>query len=82
MDEVEKRIKKYFNETTIPEEYYKVIENTLQMIKEGKISPNVADFKQKKKNRFLKISQAVAAVAVIGVLGLTTYAGVTRKIKF
>lgn len=86
MDELDRKIRESLREKEIPEEYNKMIENTMQMIKDGKISrenpSNVIQFKQKKKNRFFKFSQAAAAVMVIGVLGVTTYAGVTRKIRF
>lgn len=86
MDELDRKIKNILDKRKSSSKYDEMIESTMKMIENGKVSrknpSNVVEFKPKKRSKFLKLSQAVAAVVVVGVLGVTTYAGVTRKIRF
>lgn len=86
MDELDRKIKNVLDKRKSSNKYDEMIESTMKMIENGKVSrknpSNVVEFKPNKRSKFLKLSQAVAAVVVVGVLGVTTYAGVTRKIRF
>ena len=82
MDELNKKIKKKLNKMNSSEQYKKMIEDTMKMISNNEIERddhNVLNFKQKKKSKLIKVSQSVAAIFIIFVLGATAYGGVTRK---
>ena len=79
MDELNKKIKKKLSKMNSSEQY------TMKMISNNEIErddQNVLNFKQKKKSKLIKVSQSVAVIFVIFVLGATAYGGVTRKAKY
>ncbi len=79
MDKLDKKIKNTLSKQQTSDKYKKMIEDTIEIIeKDGEI----LDMKQNKKSKFLKFIQATAATIVIGILGITTYAAVNRKIKY
>ena len=79
MDKLDKKIKNALSKQQTSDKYKKMIEDTIEIIeKDGEI----LDMKQNKKSKFLKFIQATAATIVIGILGITTYAAVNRKIKY
>lgn len=82
MDELDKIIEQNLKRQNASSKYQKMINDTMKMIENDEIgnkdSNKVVDFKPKKKHKVLRFFQGVAAVLVIGVLGITTYAGVTR----
>ncbi|MCI8291402.1 MAG: hypothetical protein HFJ25_04025 [Clostridia bacterium] len=79
MDRLDKKIKKVLTEQKISDKYEKMIEDTMKIIAEDKETVNM---KQNRKSKFLKFIQAIAAMIVVGILGITTYAAVNRKIKY
>ena len=84
MDKIDKAIKDNLSKQQSSDKYKEMINNTMKMIANNEIKQesNILDFNEKKKSKFLKILQPVAALFVISILGVTTYAGVTRKIKY
>lgn len=84
MDKIDKIIKDNLSKQQVSSKYKEMIDNTMKMISNNEIErkSNILDFNQKKKSKLLKFLQPVAVVLIIGVLGVTTYAGVTRKIKY
>ena len=84
MDKIDKIIKDSLSKQESSSKYKEMIDNTMRMINNNEIKQesNILNFNEKKKSKLLKILQPVAALFVIGILGVTTYAGVTRKIKY
>lgn len=85
MDEIDKKLKNNLKKKKTSEKYDEMIKNTMKMISNNEISRDEAKIYEfstkKKKNRLLKLLQPVAAVCIIGLLGVTTYAGVTGKLN-
>ena len=85
MDEIDKKLKSNLKKKKTSEKYDEMIKNTMKMISNNEISRDEAKIYEfstkKKKNRLLKLLQPVAAVCIIGLLGVTTYAGVTGKLN-
>lgn len=84
MDELDKKIKEALNKNTSLK-YNQMIQETMNMVQNGEIprkdNAKAIKFKQKQKSKFIKYLQSVAAVLVIGMLSMTTYAGVTGKLN-
>jgi len=85
MDELDKIIKDSLNKKPT-EKYNKMIKDTMKMIENKKVESvnesKIVDFKPKKKHKMLRFFQSAVAITIVGVLGVTTYAGITRTIKF
>lgn len=79
MDKLDKKIKKVLTEQKMSNQYEKMIEDTMKVIAEDK---TVVNIKTNKKRKLLKFIQATVTMIIIGVLGITAYAAVNRKIKY
>lgn len=92
MDDLDKKIKESLEKQSFSYEYHQIIQDTIRKIENDEIlreenqkdinsksHSKVREFKQKSK--FVKAFQAVAAVLVVGILSVTTYAGVTGKLN-
>ena len=83
MDKFDKIIKNNLEGTKAPEKYNKMIEDTMKMIENNEVKREETTNKRKSKKPILfKILQPVAAIFVMGILSVTVYATVTRKIKY
>ena len=83
MDKLDKIIKNSLNNEKTSDKYNQMINNTMKMIANNEISQeNNTNVTYKKKYTLLKIFQPIAAVFVLGILSVTTYATVSRTFKY
>ena len=83
MDKLDKIIKNSLNNEKTSDKYNQMINNTMKMIANNEIKKeNNANATYKKKHTLLKFFQPIAAVFVLGILSVTTYATVSRTFKY